>query len=161
MKYNELINKRLIGFMNVEEDKINLPDERYNVVYKLMFFIGDDILTCKRILLVNDKVPYDWNTNWRIIELDENVKIDMNSTYKSIGENINAIEVDTDDKDILENDDIDADMDKWIAAVGKGTWGAKEGANYYFIHIKTNTKTLSLGTVYCDCHYPQCIWDFI
>ncbi|XWV26575.1 putative orfan [Tupanvirus soda lake] len=169
MNYSELIGKRIIGFMPVDENhdiemlvqKTNNRDYISNIVGRIILFIGEDILTCKRILLVNDKVDYDWNTNWRIIELGTDVRLEMSSSYKSIGENINAIEVDSDDTNVLENDNIDADMDKWIAAVGKGNWGAKDGADYYFIHIKTNTKILSLGTVYCDCHYPQCIWDFI
>lgn len=174
MKYSELLGKRLIGFMSLEDIQKDLKEQLktknhdnnifgYNTDFVLVLFLGDDILNCQRILLVSDNESglWHWYTNWRLIELDNDISLEMDSTYKSIGEKINSIAVQSDDPNVLENDNINADMEKWIAAVGKGYWNAKEGENYFYAHIKTNTKTLSLGTVYHDCHYPDCIWEFI
>lgn len=168
MKFNELIQKRLIGFVDISKNDKFLKyfreiEKSSKVVPKLLFLLGDDILKCENILLVNDNRLYErsYYTNWRIIKLKKDIKLELTSDYKSVGEKINEIIVDSDDIKILDRQNINVDEVKWINKVGKGNWLAKPNINYYYIQIKTNTKVISLGTVYHDCHYPECIWDFL
>ena len=137
MKFEDLIGQHCRGIMNTKEG--------------FYLFLKDSCLE-----FVSDNQDYSWYSNWRIKTLEKEPSRD--STYKAIGEIITSIW--TDGYDINSND-IDADMDKWIEAVGKGSWGAKEGADYEFIRINLKTKVISLGTVYHDCHYPSTIWDVI
>ena len=99
---------------------------------------------------------YSYYTNWGLEEVEKKRRDDK---YKAIGETINTIETEGDE----DEDDglIYANDDKWIEAVGEGSWHATEGEDYYFLWVKTNTKTIAFGTVYYDCHYPDTIWEFV
>lgn len=103
--------------------------------------------------VVSDNQDYSWYSNWRLVELDQ--EPERNEDYKAIGEEILDIESEYD----LDDNDISAEMEKWIAAVGEGDWGATEGAYYGLVKVKTQTKVLDFGTEYNDCHYPSTLWD--
>lgn len=162
--YSDLIGQRLIGFFVIDSDE-NL--EKYlltkestedELETKLILLIGDDVLNCQQILLLSDNQDYHYYVNWRIMDISD-FKIELNETYKSIGEIINDVWVDNNQN--LDVNNINPDNNLWIEKVGTGDWLAKEDENYYYAEIRCNTKILKLGTVYHDCHYPDTIWDFI
>jgi len=147
MKFKDLIGYRLVGYMSLLHNK---NDNR------LLFIIKKN--NNKKILVANClNQDYSWYDNWKLVEVDS-LPEELNSTYKSIGSKI----IDVSFEGIEEEDGrISADMNKWINAVGKGGWGPAEGKEYFFITITTKTKIIKLGTVYCDCHYPETIWNEI
>lgn len=77
-------------------------------------------------------------------------------TYKAIGEVIKEVWADGED---INTDYIGADHEKWVAAVGDGSWGPTEGEPYTFITLKTASKRVDFTTIYHDCHYPETLWD--
>lgn len=141
MNFKDLIGQRVMGITEIKDGN---EGERFYM------FLKD-----KTLKFSSTNQDYSWYSNWKIEECSAPESM---GEYKSIGEKI--LEIWTDDYS-LDTNDIEADMDKWIKAVGEGSWNAKEGEDYVFIKIKTKTKTIALGTVYYDCHYPDTIWDVI
>lgn len=123
---------------------------------------GDDLylfLEEEAVRVISHNKDWSWHDNWDIVELlpmDEWPERD--DRYKAIGETIREVWTDGYDTDDTR---IDADMKKWIDAVGEGGWGAKEGEQYTFIKLKTAMKIIAFGTVYWDCHYPDTVWEVI
>jgi hypothetical protein len=143
--FKDLIGKRLIGVMELQ----NSNEER------LLFIIEDN--GQKKILVADsENKDYSWYDNWKLTEKDQLTE-QLNQTYKSIGDEILNVTFEG-EEDALGR--ITADMDKWIKAVGEGSWGATEGAEYWFITIQTQSKVIRLGAQYWVCHYPSVIWDF-
>lgn len=146
MKFKDLEGKRLIGFMQLR-----------NTDTGELLFIVEDINKQKTILVansVNQDGMWSWFDNWALIEVPQ-LPEDFNDSYKSIGDTIKSVTFDGVED---ETGRITADMDKWVKAVGEGSWGPAE-EDYYFITIQTPTKTIRLGAHYYDCHYPATIWD--
>lgn len=142
MIYTDLIGKKLLGVMKLDDSVI-------------LFLRGE------AVELVSDceDCEYSWYSNWRINSvMVENQWPERTSEYKAIGETILSVE--SNDYDTA-TENIKADMGKWVAAVGEGDFGAKEGENYELFRIKTNSKTITFGTVYWDCHYPTTVWNVL
>lgn len=144
MKFIDLIGKRLIGIMELQ----NSGDD------KLLLIIEVD--GQKKIIVADsENKDYSWYDNWKLTE-KEKIPEELNQTYKSIGDEIYSVTFEGEED---QDGRVNADMDKWIKAVGEGSWGPAE-VNYFFITIKTQTKTIRLGAHYWDCHYPDVIWEF-
>lgn len=95
-QFTNLIGKRLIGFQECtefSEDELEWIDGREPPVDQLILFFGDDILTAETVILQsqNREGKYSWFTNWRIVKKDIDRFLEMNETYKSIGEVVNQV----------------------------------------------------------------------
>lgn len=172
MKFSDLKGKYLRGIMeyNGSHEFLNDLTDNERIKVQLILFLGKPVgimnflgkpmetMNSWCVALVSDNQDYSYYTNWRIVEIDEK-KVVYDDTYKSIGEIIEDIHTDGDNT--IDSDNIDVDGDLWIKSVGSGDWLATDGANYFYVYIKTKTKQINLGTVYYDCHYPDTIWDVI
>lgn len=179
MKFKDLIGKRCFGISTVNkpnkskikhysDGKSDTPEykeecyleinkvEYIKQFYMLIGEVNDDIDKYKTILFVSKNESYSYYDNWMIMEVDDDLQFD--TEFKYIGEVIN--EVWTDGYDIDTNF-IKADEQKWIDAVGKGKYLAKEDVPYKYVSIKMNIKHIDLTSMYHDCHYPESIWMFI
>lgn len=182
MKFSNLIGKRLIGFQPIDEDDDGEADyfnkgiqikQEYgeNFFVRLQLFLGDNILNAEEIFLVCDNgiSMWHWYSNWRLVEKKDLLELKkddsdekllekiykLNKKYKSIGETIKSIDVAF--NTTLDTDNIEVSEDEWNKKFPDG----KDNKDYYFLKINTNTKILSLGSQYHDCHYPDTIWNFI
>lgn len=140
MKWSELEDKKIRGVM---------PDGR-----DLIIFLQD-----KALRVTSHNQDYSWYDNWDITEeIPKEEWPERDSTYKTIQETVQNVWTDGYDKDSTK---IQAEMSKWIDAVGKGRYNAKDGEQYTFLKLELTMRVIEFGTVYYDCHYPSTVWDVV
>ena len=132
MRFEELVGRTLLGFMELESEQYPIG----NWDNAIALYLGKpNNFQC--IVIRTENKDYSMYDEWQIDVLK--TPIERTMKYKAIGEKI--LEV----KNIKERIEV--------------TWTDEK--DQYWLFIKTKTKVLKLGHHWNDCHYPNSIWEFI
>lgn len=151
---NVLLSQQLLKiFDNNGYDKDRIHDS-------IILFLGEAPNWNVAILMsANASHSYHFVNHWILFDINHLMEmglIELDHSYKSIGETINEIEI----NDKLERNELVGDSIMKNNIHGNYLVGIYEVEDFC-CKIKTNTKTIEFGIDYTDTYYPTSIWEFI
>jgi len=166
LKIEDLVGKRLVGYLDISEMFDSQPDygswKPTKPVYPgdwdnaLLLVLGT-MEDPEYIVLRTYNQDYSMYDEWLLEEPQVDIPMDMNH-YKAIGETINLI---VDNREKLQETMQSAEKYAFHDTDGKTPLWYVEGLDNYQYEITTDTKVIKIGHNWSDCHYPNSIWEVL